>query len=205
MDSSRLNEVHDFELYPILVKTRRKDQRSRIFFGFTFDFRTTRDARENPEEHRNILREVTLKSCPIPAMSSNSSPAPEFSSIVYSDRTLQRAERAVRCAPFRFRLYETMVNDRVDLRSLSGQSGVQKGYAKRMMTELGAEVELMWLMDVGLLRREVDGQGLTDSFRVTPLGRQVIDRWQKNGWTDRSASLGDRFYNFISRWLRLPF
>lgn len=97
------------------------------------------------------------------------------------------------------------MNDRVDLRSLSGQSGVQKGYAKRMMTELGAEVELMWLMDVGLLRREVDGQGLTDSFRVTPLGRQVIDRWQKNGWTDRSASLGDRFYNFISRWLRLPF
>ena len=28
---------------------------------------------------------------------------------------------------------------------------------------------------MGVLRREVDGQGLTSRFRLTPLGRQLLD------------------------------
>ena len=127
------------------------------------------------------------------------------SSISYADRTIIRAERAVRCAPFRFPLYEDMVNQSVDLRSLCGKTGVANGYAKRLMTELMAEVELLWLMDVGLLRREVDGQGLTDGFRVTPLGRQVIDRYTSQGRINRTATMLDRIYNAINRWFRLPF
>jgi hypothetical protein len=127
------------------------------------------------------------------------------SSIDYSDRTMVRAERAVRCAPFRFRLYEDMVDQSVDLRSISGKTGVHNGYAKRVMTELGTEVELLWLLEVGLLRREVDGQGLTDGFRVTPLGRQVIDRYIQQGRLDRTATILDRLYNAISRWFRWPF
>ena len=31
------------------------------------------------------------------------------------------------------------------------------------------------LISVGVLRREVDGQGLTSRFRLTPLGRQLLD------------------------------
>ena len=127
------------------------------------------------------------------------------SSIHYSDRTLMRAERAVRCAPFRFSLYEDMVDQSVDLRSMCGKTGVTKGYARRLMTELIAEVELMWLLEVGLLRREVDGQGLTDGFRITPLGRQIIQRYTNQGRHDRTATLLDRLYNAINRWFRLPF
>ena len=130
---------------------------------------------------------------------------PKPSSIQYPDRTLMRAERAVRCAPFRFCLYEDMVDQSVDLRSMCGKTGVMKGYARRLMTELVAEVELMWLLEVGLLRREVDGQGLTDGFRVTPLGRQIIQRYTAQGRHDRTATLLDRIYNAINRWLRSPF
>jgi hypothetical protein len=126
-------------------------------------------------------------------------------SIRYPDRTIHRAERAVRCAPFRFSLYEAMVDQSVDLRSISGKAGVSNGYAKRVMTDLIAEVELLWLLEVGLLRREVDGQGLTDGFRVTPLGRRVIDRYTAQGRIDRTATMRDRLYNAISRWFRLPF
>jgi hypothetical protein len=131
--------------------------------------------------------------------------ATNSSPISYSDRTLVRAERAVRCAPFRFKLYENMVDQSVDLRSIAGKAGVKNGYAKRGMTELIAEVELLWLLEVGLLRREVDGQGLTDGFRVTPLGRQVIDRYRGQGRIDRTATIVDRLYNAISRWIRFPF
>ena len=130
---------------------------------------------------------------------------PKPSSIQYPDRTLMRAERAVRCAPFRFSLYEDMVDQSVDLRSMCGRTGVTNGYARRLMTELVVEVELMWLLEVGLLRREVDGQGLTDGFRVTPLGRQIIQRYTAQGRHDRTATLLDRLYNAINRWFRSPF
>jgi hypothetical protein len=40
-----------------------------------------------------------------------------------------------------------------------------------------AEDHFNWLIRLGVLRREVDGQGLTERVRLTPLGRIVIDRW----------------------------
>jgi hypothetical protein len=58
---------------------------------------------------------------------------------------------------------------------------------------------------VGVLRREVDGQGITDSFRLTPLGRQLVEKWQPQGDILPPPTLLDRLYNALSRWLRLPF
>ncbi|MGI0491682.1 Npun_F0494 family protein [Alkalinema pantanalense CENA528] len=127
------------------------------------------------------------------------------SSMRYPQRTLDRAERAVRCAPFRLSLYQTMVITSVDLADISGRSGVDHGYVRKAMTELLVEAELLWLIQVGLLRREVDGQGLTNSFRITPLGRQLVDKWHNLGKVELSATFRDRLYNAVSRWLRLPF
>jgi hypothetical protein len=62
----------------------------------------------------------------------------------------------------------------------------------------------MWLIQVGILRREVDGQGITDSFRLTPLGRQLVEQWANQGGTLPAPSFLDRLYNALSRWLRLP-
>ena len=33
-----------------------------------------------------------------------------------------------------------------------------------------------WLIKIGVLRREVDGQGLTASIRITPMGRDLISK-----------------------------
>ena len=60
----------------------------------------------------------------------------------------------------------------------------------------------MWLIKVGMLRREVDGQGITDSFRLTPLGRQVIAQWQPQQELPL-PSWGDRLFNFLSGWLNI--
>lgn len=98
-----------------------------------------------------------------------------------------------------------MVQNSVSLKAIAGHAGVQNQYTRRSLSELAVENELLWLIQVGLLRREVDGQGLTDSFRVTPLGRQLVQQWQELGRSRRySASLRDRLHNALSRWLRLP-
>lgn len=133
------------------------------------------------------------------------STAPDRSpSIQYAPATIVRAERAVRCTPFQLPLFATMRWQSVDLRSIAGQAGTQSGYTLQPITELAAENALLWLIQVGLLRREVDGQGLTDSFRLTPMGHQLVQTWQKQGDRLLSATLSDRIINALNRWARLP-
>lgn len=125
-------------------------------------------------------------------------------SIQYPRRTVERAERAVRCAPFALPLFATMQWQSVGLKSIAGASGVQNRYTRRSLSELAAESSLLWLMQIGLLRREVDGQGLTDSFRLTPLGRQLVEKWQRQGGSWARPSLSDRAINAWNRRVRLP-
>lgn len=124
-------------------------------------------------------------------------------SIQYPRFTVERAERAVRCSPFLLPLFATMQWHSVDLKAIAGAVGVQNRYTRRPLNELAAETDLLWLMEIGLLRREVDGQGLTDSFRLTPLGRQLVEKWQQSGAWSRPSAL-DRLRNVWDRWVRLP-
>lgn len=119
----------------------------------------------------------------------------------YSPATLARAERAVRCSPFTPVLFDQMRQQSVDLRLIAGQTGVKNGYIKQPLSEMNAENQLLWLIEVGLLRREVDGQGLTNSFRLTPLGHELATQWRGESL---SVALSDRLYNSLSRWFRLP-
>ena len=121
----------------------------------------------------------------------------------YTSRTVERAERSLVCSPFQLTLFETMSSTSVPVQAIAGNSGVQHNYTKRPVSELAAENALVWLIQVGLLRREVDGQGITDSFRLTPLGRQIVEQYQ--GSSLRNPSWRDRFYNALNRWFRLPF
>lgn len=121
----------------------------------------------------------------------------------YSRQTVIRAERAVRCAPFQPHLYATMRWQGVDLATITGTLGVRNGYTRRPLPELVADNELAWLIQIGLLRREVDGQGLTNSFRLTPLGRQLVEKWETQGAIS-APTLSDRLLNLLTRWFRLP-
>jgi hypothetical protein len=91
----------------------------------------------------------------------------------------------------------------VSITKIAGDSGVEMGYSKRKMSELVAENDMVWLIQVGMLRREVDGQGLTDSFRLTPLGGQVaalLDSADLSRLRQR-----DRLLNFTTRLWRSVF
>jgi hypothetical protein len=130
--------------------------------------------------------------------------AKDTQSIQYDSSTLKRAERALRCSPFELSLFVAMQNQSVSLNEISSTSGVKQGYTQKQLSEGRAESDLMWLIDVGLLRREVDGQGITDSFRLTPLGRQQVEKWSKQGSIGKPSWL-DRLINAINRWFHLPF
>jgi hypothetical protein len=91
----------------------------------------------------------------------------------------------------------------VSLKAIAGSDGVRHNYTRQPLLELAAENQLLWLIQVGVLRREVDGQGLTDSFRLTPMGRQLLRRWHSDGRL-KPASWLDRLSNAINRWVRLP-
>jgi len=131
------------------------------------------------------------------------STTPAQSTPAYPSSTLKRAQRAVACSPFLLPLFVTMRQEGVSLRAIAGSSGVQQRYTRRPLSELAAEDALLWLIDVGVLRREVDGQGLTDSFRLTPLGRLLVDQWVERSRIP-APTLGDRLANLLSRWFRPP-
>lgn len=121
----------------------------------------------------------------------------------YPSRTVERAKRSLVCSPFKLALFEAMRSVSVPVKAIASNSGIQNGYTKRPLSELAAENALLWLIQVGVLRREVDGQGITDSFRLTPLGRQMVEQYQESCL--RKPSWRDRFYNTFNRWFRLPF
>ena len=124
------------------------------------------------------------------------------SSIQYTSITLKRAEKALSCAPFKSNLFTKMCLNSIPLLTIVGIEGVNQGYTTNKLSERTVESHLIWLIKVGVLRREVDGQGITDSFRLTPLGRQILEKWQENGFLPQ-PSLWDRVYNNIYRWLGL--
>ena len=120
----------------------------------------------------------------------------------YTPATIQRAKRALSCSPFRLKLFQDMRNQSVPIQQIATTEGIESGYAKQAFSEPRTEDNLVWLINVGLLRREVDGQGLTDSFRLTPLGRQIVDEWERSKNKIPPASLVDRVSNWLNRWLK---
>ena len=96
-----------------------------------------------------------------------------------------------------------MKNQSVPIAQIAGDEGIKLGYITKAFSESKIEDKLVWLINVGLLRREVDGQGLTDSFRLTPLGREIVSEWSNTENKIPPASIIDRVFNWLSRWLKL--
>ncbi|MEA5580103.1 hypothetical protein VB620_01965 [Nodularia harveyana UHCC-0300] len=121
----------------------------------------------------------------------------------YTSNTVERARRSLVCSPFNIVLFEAMRQQSVTLGAIAMENGVKHGYTQRPLSELACDNDLGWLIQVGVLRREVDGQGITDGYRLTPLGHQLVEQFQGENWSNPSWS--DRLYNALIYWFRLPF
>ncbi|MEN9224076.1 MAG: hypothetical protein Q6L60_03525 [Thermostichus sp. HHBFW_bins_43] len=118
-----------------------------------------------------------------------------------NDSVYRRAQRAWVCSPFQLALLRAMSAQGIPLGKICGLRGFQAGYTQRPLPETRADRELMWLIQVGLLRREVDGQGITDSYRLAPLGRQLLQSLEQNEThAGIPASWADHLQNALTRW-----
>lgn len=120
--------------------------------------------------------------------------------IVYDPQIIRRAMIAFVSAPLQWSLLAAMRDNSVPLPDIAGVQGHQAGYTTKILSETSVEYYLMWLIQVGMLRREVDGQGITDSFRLTPIGRQILEDWQEKCTCDRISML-ERLRNDVGCWL----
>jgi hypothetical protein len=116
---------------------------------------------------------------PLPAPSGSSPPlaAPAASAIPAAEqKALQRAARSLCCLPFRRAFYEE-----VDAQALAAtELCARADWARLVFAPFGverADAHFRWLIRLGVLRREVDGQGLTERVRLTPMGRQLLASW----------------------------
>ncbi len=96
--------------------------------------------------------------------------------LLIDQKIFRRAKKGIRNCPFNFFLFQSLQKE-----SLSAQD-VFKNKSKYLSQEfmfinssLFIENEFLKLIKIGVLRREVDGQGLTSKVRITPTGRKVLE------------------------------
>ncbi len=91
-------------------------------------------------------------------------------------RALERAARSLRCLPFRRAFYQEVDTNAISADELCARSD----WSFLVFAPFGperAEGHFRWLIQLGVLRREVDGQGLTERVRLTPMGRSLLRAW----------------------------
>ena len=96
--------------------------------------------------------------------------------LLIDQKIFRRAKEGIRDCPFNLFLFQSLLKE-----SLSAEN-VYMNKSKYLSQEfmfiqssLFIENEFLRLIKIGVLRREVDGQGLTSKVRITPIGRQVLE------------------------------
>ena len=96
--------------------------------------------------------------------------------LLIDQKIFRRAKKGIRHCPFNLFLFQCLQKE-----SLSAQDVFEnksKYLNKEFMfinSSLFIENEFLKLIKIGVLRREVDGQGLTSKVRITPIGRQILE------------------------------
>ncbi len=117
-----------------------------------------------------------------------------------TQRAIRRARSAVRCLPFRQAFYHQLESRALSSGDLGAACAAGPAAASdwcfHPVGAYEAEGHLIWLIQLGVLRREVDGQGLTERVRLTPLGRQVLKAWPRE---IPQANPGQRLWGWLRR------
>ncbi|MCP9801043.1 Npun_F0494 family protein [Synechococcus sp. RedBA-s] len=115
-------------------------------------------------------------------------------------RSLERAASALRCLPFRRAFYGLLSGEAISSEELHRRVDREQ-FSFAPLSSDRAEDHFIWLIRVGVLRREVDGQGLTERVRLTPMGRELLERW--SGEIPRASLLERIRHGLRRRWPRL--
>tara|TARA_B100000965_G_scaffold179862_1_gene150012 strand:+ start:775 stop:1149 length:375 start_codon:yes stop_codon:yes gene_type:complete len=97
--------------------------------------------------------------------------------LLIDQKIFRRAKEGIKSCPFNLFLFKSLLKE-----SLSAENvyfNKSKYLNKEFMfinSSLFIENEFLRLIRIGVLRREVDGQGLTSKVRITPIGRKVLEK-----------------------------
>ena len=117
---------------------------------------------------------------------------------LFDHQSLKRAIKAFRCLPLNYSFYADAQKEGLDAENVFKKKEQYQVIGERWFKR-SSEVEatFRWLITIGVLRREVDGQGLTSKIRLTPLGRQIL--MQTPELPKQKAGLCDQLRNFFYR------
>tara|TARA_B100000700_G_C14856133_1_gene766334 strand:- start:170 stop:541 length:372 start_codon:yes stop_codon:yes gene_type:complete len=109
-----------------------------------------------------------------------------------------RTKRSIKCLSFNSNFYK-------DVQEMGLMAETVFEYRKTylantfyyFLSSSSIERDMQWLINIGVLRREVDGQGLTSKVRLTPLGREVLKK--RPDLPEQRPSILERIINFIFR------
>lgn len=88
----------------------------------------------------------------------------------------KRALKAFKCAYFNLMFYKDVENTGLNAEDVfSNKKRYKNKNSKWFKSPESVEDSFRWLIAVGILRREVDGQGLTCKVRLTPLARKLLE------------------------------
>ena len=96
--------------------------------------------------------------------------------LLIDQKIIKRAKEGIKNCPFNFYLFQSLLKG-----SLSAQNVFlnKSKYLKQEFMFINSSIfienQFIKLIKIGVLRREVDGQGLTSKVRITPIGRQVLE------------------------------
>ena len=96
--------------------------------------------------------------------------------LLIDQKIFRRAKEGMRSCPFNFLFFQNLLSN-----SLSAQNVYQNKstYLNKEFMFINSssfiETEFLKLIKIGVLRREIDVQGLTSKVPITPIGRHVLE------------------------------
>ncbi len=96
--------------------------------------------------------------------------------LLIDQKIFRRAKRGIKSCPFNLFLFQSLLNEGLSADNVFlNKSKYLNEEFMFIHSSLFIENEFLRLIKIGVLRREVDGQGLTSKVRITPIGRQVLE------------------------------
>ena len=95
--------------------------------------------------------------------------------LLIDKKIIRRAKKGIKNCPFNFFLFQSLQESSLSADNVFlNKSKYLNQEAMFINSSSFIEKEFLKLIKIGVLRREVDGQGLTSKVRITPIGRQVL-------------------------------
>ena len=117
---------------------------------------------------------------------------------LFDKQSIQRAIKAFRCLPLNSNFYEEVQRHGLNAEQVFLKKELyQLDETEWFKSANEIENTFQWLIIIGVLRREVDGQGLTSKIRLTPLGREVLESTPKLIF--EKASFREKLIQFFHR------